>query len=232
MSNVIRVKRNLDAVDDTPSTLVVKRAKKGLDTELVDLVFKFHHSTETSFLEDDPKLMIPSIRSSKPKQNATPQQNLNMNRPIALPRFKVVSQNRMRTANGSELKVMDLTKEDDEVMNDVEKLPDAVRAMMEEYTKSNSMDTFGSSTMATDNFVYDVYFLDEQARPENLIYDANGAISIELEEEDALYFDDNNDNDDCVEDDEDSNAEDDYRNEYPDSDDEAGYEMQPDEDEW
>ncbi|KAI9341635.1 hypothetical protein BDR26DRAFT_1006970 [Obelidium mucronatum] len=222
MSNVIRVKRNLDALDETPATLVVKRVKKSATATSeaeADLVFKFHHSTETSHLEDDPKLMIPQVMASKPKANARliASNHGSLNSTIERPRFKVVSQNRMRTANGSELKVMDLAKESP--VDDEDQLPPAVRAMMEEYSKQNAMDT--SESVGTDNFVYDVYFLDEKAATRNT-FDANGAVSIELEEEDALYFEDNNDNEDCVEDDEDSNAEDDYRNEYPDSEEDGG----------
>ncbi|KAJ3080597.1 hypothetical protein HDU99_007950, partial [Rhizoclosmatium hyalinum] len=110
----------------------------------------------------------------------------------------------MRTANGSELKVMDLAKD---LSSEEEQIPAA------HSSQQNAMEISDETT----NYVYDVYFLDEKAQSESLIFDSNGAIAIELEEEEALYFDDDNDNDDRFEDDEDSNAEDDYRNDYPDS---------------
>ncbi|KAJ3068105.1 hypothetical protein HDU98_008713 [Podochytrium sp. JEL0797] len=125
----------------------------------------------------------------------------------------------MRTANGSEMKVVDLAK--DNGNSDVSKPLSS---------KTNSMDLNADRDMMMqdENCVYDVYFLDERVGSHN--FDASAAIAIELEDEDVLCFDDSSDNEDRNEDDEDSNAEDDYRNEYPDSDDADMHEPEADDD--
>ncbi|KAJ3375593.1 hypothetical protein HDU84_000466 [Entophlyctis sp. JEL0112] len=130
--------------------------------------------------------------------------------------------------------------------DDSSHLPPAVREMLHEYDTSMNMRMMQEEIASIDdhiaverqtdvgrNFVYDVYFLETQTlqSSESQFFDANGAsITIELEEtEYGKYFsndlvDERSDSgDDGNDDDEDSNAEDYYRNDYPDSDDSADY---------
>ncbi|KAJ3404781.1 hypothetical protein HDU80_002337 [Chytriomyces hyalinus] len=235
---IIRVKRRLDEDEDEqdaiPSTLFIKkvRVSSAANSESnaqasapdASMVFRFNHSTNSSYVGNDPRLLIPRVKSVSRKNQISEAGDgraklvADMLSESRNARFKIVSQNRVLAGDGSQVKILDVAKEEADLQDgDDATLPESVRAMMQEYTKSQ----IGPQQNEEAKYVYDVYFHEGEVSTNSQLIDSHRAIAFELNEDDTeqVYFnDDDGDDDDGMDDDEDSNAEDDWRNEYPDSD--------------